>query len=298
MKYFGRAEDFVITGRGDYRGIDCYILEWDRGRVEGLASGLSYRWYVGAKDRRIRGHVWLSRKKPHIEHFTLDYKEVAPGCRFPMTQGYDIYEEDPNGQNYLKTHRDLKVVEVRVNERLPHELFHIELKDGVNVVDERFGELRTYIYESEPTKLVGKALPDFEGIDIDFEPAHAQGKAALVCFFDMNQRPSRHMVRELAKRAEELKQESVVVVAVQVPAVDGDSLQEWVTRYNIPFVVGVIEGDEEKVRNNCDVRSLPWLILTDWQHIVRFEGFSLEELDEKLGELSPKPAETEGASAR
>ncbi|HUW19986.1 MAG TPA: redoxin domain-containing protein [Sedimentisphaerales bacterium] len=286
MKYFGRAEDFVITGRGDYRGIDCYVLEWDRGQVQDLAPGLSYRWYVGAKDRRIRGHVWLSRKKPHIEHFTLDYKEVAPGCRFPMTQGYDIYEADPNGRTYLKAHRDLKVIEVRVNEKLPDESFHIELKDGVNVVDERFGELRTYIYESEPTRLVGKALPDFEGIDIDFEPARAQGKAVLVCFFDMNQRPSRHMVRELAKRAGELEEKNVVVAAVQVSGVDPDSLHEWARRCNIPFVVGVIEEDEGKVRNEWDVRSLPWLVLADRQHVVAAEGFGIEELNEKSEALT------------
>jgi len=32
------------------------------------------------------------------------------------------------------------------------------------------------------------------------------------------------------------------------------------------------------------VRLLPWLILTDKQHIVIAEGFGLDELDEKIGE--------------
>ena len=31
-----------------------------------------------------------------------------------------------------------------------------------------------------------------------------------------------------------------------------------------------------------EVKSLPWLILTDNQHIVQAEGFNLDELDEKF----------------
>ncbi|HUW18688.1 MAG TPA: hypothetical protein VMW16_05245 [Sedimentisphaerales bacterium] len=59
----------------------------------------------------------------------------------------------------------------------------------------------------------------------------------------------------------------------------------------------MIQADEEKTRFAWGVKSLPWLILTDREHIVRFEGFSLEELDERLEQLAPKPAETKGASA-
>jgi hypothetical protein len=36
------------------------------------------------------------------------------------------------------------------------------------------------------------------------------------------------------------------------------------------------------------VRSLPWLILTDREHIVIAEGFNVNELDDKMTELGEK----------
>lgn len=151
LKYFGRPEDFVITGRSTYRGIHCYVLEWDPGDVPGLASGLSYRWHIGVKDQRLYGHVWLTRKKPNIEHWTLDYKEVVDDCWFPMIQGYEVYDKDTLGEIYLRSHRDLKVLEVRINEKLADELFQMEFKEGVQVGDSRFGGYVTYRYKANRT---------------------------------------------------------------------------------------------------------------------------------------------------
>jgi peroxiredoxin len=104
----------------------------------------------------------------------------------------------------------------------------------------------------------------------------------LVCFFDMEQRPSRHCLTQLAKQANQLKQKGVTVVAVQAAKVHEDKLNEWAKKNNIPFPVGSIEGDEEKARFAWGVKSLPWLILTDNKHIVRAEGFGLTELDGKI----------------
>jgi len=55
-----------------------------------------------------------------------------------------------------------------------------------------------------------------------------------------------------------------------------------VDKNNIHFAVGIIQDDDEKIRFSWGVRSLPWLILTDKEHIVTTEGFTLAELDEKL----------------
>ena len=86
----------------------------------------------------------------------------------------------------------------------------------------------------------------------------------------------------LAKQAEQLKQKGVSVVAVQVSKVDENSLNEWAKKYNIPFAVGMVRGHAEKTKFTWGVRSLPWLILTDPEHIVRSNGFSLAELNEKI----------------
>jgi len=50
----------------------------------------------------------------------------------------------------------------------------------------------------------------------------------------------------------------------------------------------MIEGDEEKIRFAWGVKALPWLILTDKQHIVQAEGFNINELDEKITALIEK----------
>jgi hypothetical protein len=86
----------------------------------------------------------------------------------------------------------------------------------------------------------------------------------------------------LAKQAEQLKQKGVTIVAVQASKIDENTLNEWTKNYNIPFPIGMIQGDVEKTRFAWGVKSLPWLILTDHEHIVRANGFSLAELDEKI----------------
>jgi len=50
----------------------------------------------------------------------------------------------------------------------------------------------------------------------------------------------------------------------------------------------MIQGDEEKIRFTWGVKFFPWLILTDKQHIVQADGFSINELDEKIAQLKEK----------
>jgi hypothetical protein len=132
--------------------------------------------------------------------------------------------------------------------------------------------------------LAGKPLPDFDGITIDFTPAQAQGKMVLVCFFDMNQRPSRHCISQLAKQAKPLEGKGITLVAIQASKIDQSALTEWAKKSNVPFPVGMIQNDQEKTRFAWGVKSMPWLILTDAEHVVRAEGFGLDELEEKIRE--------------
>ncbi len=133
-----------------------------------------------------------------------------------------------------------------------------------------------------PLKAKERKITSFAGIDIEFDIDQAKGKMLLVCFWDMNQRPSRNCIIQLAKRAEELKRKGITVVAVQASKVEKNDLDEWVKKNSIPFPVGMIQGDEEEIRFNWGVKSLPWLILTDKEHTVTAEGFGLDELDDKI----------------
>ena len=103
-----------------------------------------------------------------------------------------------------------------------------------------------------------------------------------MCFWDMEQRPSRHCMSQILKQAAHLKQRDIILLAVQASKIDKDRLNEWVKKNNASFPVGIIQGDAEKIQFAWGVRSLPWLILTDRRHLVVDAGFRLNELSEKI----------------
>jgi hypothetical protein len=136
--------------------------------------------------------------------------------------------------------------------------------------------------------LIGKPLPELKDLKVDLSPANVSDKMLLVCFWDMEQRPSRNCIMRLARQAEQLKQKGVAVVAIQASKIDENKLNDWVKKYKIPFAVGIVQGDVEKTRFTWGVKSLPWLILTNSQHIIHAEDFSLTELDEKISAIAQK----------
>jgi glutaredoxin len=97
---------------------------------------------------------------------------------------------------------------------------------------------------------------------------------------------SRHCLTQLAKQAKTLEAKGIVVVAVQVSKMDQNALDEYMKKYNVPFSIGMIQGDEAKTRFAWGVRSLPWLILTDKKHVARAEGLSLTDLGAKIETLN------------
>jgi len=139
-----------------------------------------------------------------------------------------------------------------------------------------------------PRSLVGRPLPELKDLKVNLSPANVSNKMILVCFWDMQQRPSRNCIMRLNREAQQLKSQGVTVVAVQASAIDENTLNQWVKRYNIKLDVGMIQGDEEKTKFAWGVRSLPWLILTDKQHIVQMQGFSINELNERIATLKEK----------
>ena len=165
---------------------------------------------------------------------------------------------------------------------------YIETEGGVTdvqiVISQRSSSTR---YEPKrPPSLIGRPLPELKDVKVEIPSSDADGKMILVCFFDIEQRPSRYCVNQLAKQAEQLKQQGIIVVAVQASKIDENKLNDWVKKYKIPFPVGIVQGDVEKSRFAWGVRSLPWLILSDRKHIVRAEGFGINALNEKIGGIA------------
>jgi hypothetical protein len=167
--------------------------------------------------------------------------------------------------------------------------FEYKWHDGKKfVVDEWDGSIRYVPKEWSLLVGVGKPLPQLEGIKLNLSSEQTKNRAILLCFFDMNQRPSRHCIRQLAQKAAELKEMGVTVAAVQTSQATENTLNEWTKKNNIPFTVGAITMDIEKTRFAWGVRALPWLILTDPDHTVCAEGFDLAELDEKISAIAQK----------
>ncbi len=88
----------------------------------------------------------------------------------------------------------------------------------------------------------------------------------------------------LLKRAH-LREQALTVHASKI---DENALNKWVENYNIPYSVGMVQGDVEKTHFTWGVKSLPWLILANRKHIVRAEDFRLSELNEKINAITQK----------
>ena len=147
------------------------------------------------------------------------------------------------------------------------------------------GRTERELVPKQPITLTDKPLPELKEFGIELPAADVNDRMILVCFWDMNQRPSRQCITKLAEQAGQLKEKGVNIVAIQDTKVDRTALDEWIKKYNIPFAVGMIAGKEEEVHLAWGVKALPWLILTDRKHIVRAEGFVLSELDGKLKQI-------------
>ena len=63
-----------------------------------------------------------------------------------------------------------------------------------------------------------------------------------------------------------------------------NSIYKWFKENSIDFPVGMFENDLEQTKLNWGVKALPWLILTDKNHIVTSEGFGIENLDEAMND--------------
>ena len=135
---------------------------------------------------------------------------------------------------------------------------------------------------------VGNPIPGFDGIEIDLPEGQIKDKKILICFWDYQQRPSRNCIMQLSKKAQELKSQGIEIIAVHSSKIERETLNECIKENNIDFTVGMIQDNEQQIKVNWGVKSLPWLILTDKNHVVTAEGFSISELDEKISNSREK----------
>ena len=102
----------------------------------------------------------------------------------------------------------------------------------------------------------------------------------------MNQRPSRHCVKQLVDKSQNLADQNVSVILVQASCTEPEQLDNWARTAKISLPLGMVKEDAEKQLFTWGVQGLPWLILTDQKHVVRAEGFGLNELDNNINALT------------
>jgi hypothetical protein len=136
-----------------------------------------------------------------------------------------------------------------------------------------------------PQSLLGRPTPSLAGLSSGLSPLQDGSNPMLVCFVDLEQRPSRRCLSDLAARSETLAAKGIAVAVVQVSKADRGPLDEWLKANKIDFPIHVMEGDIEVKKAQWGVKALPWLILTDKQHVVRAEGFDVASINERLESL-------------
>ena len=134
-----------------------------------------------------------------------------------------------------------------------------------------------------PASLLASPLPSPASLGLDNLPGDCNDRPVVILFWDMQQRPSRQGLKELAQQHTLLNEHGAALVAIHMPGVDQTEVAQWLADNRVPFKALHASGDPDKIRLGWGIKALPWLILTDRNHVVMAEGFAWRELGEKLG---------------
>lgn len=244
---------------------------------------------ANAKDNRVElGEFKLPLADQSVSGVVVDANDKpVPGARI-----YAYGENQPDSRD-IQTDNEGKFViknvcagPIRLNANAPgpNGLYGYAQTEGgatdVTIVVSERSSGQVFI-PKKPQPLAGKPLPNLKSVGVELPP-EANDRMVLVCLWDMNQRPSRHIVTQLAQQASQLSEKGVTIVAIQAAKGDAATLAQWVEKNKTTFKTGSLTDDFEKARFNWGATSLPHLILTDKKHIVVAEGFGLSELDAKI----------------
>ncbi|MHC4334368.1 MAG: hypothetical protein ACYSUV_11545 [Planctomycetota bacterium] len=167
------------------------------------------------------------------------------------------------------------------------------------VVDERLKLVISDPEKQMPTVVKILKLMHFVG---DFEPeppvTKAKGKHIVLCFWDINHGQSQELLLTLRDQQQALAQKGVLLIALEASGAQTDEVRSWAKKNDYSRFErlwrarrkGLDDRKKTTVLANLvadlktlwTVEKLPWLMVTDREHIVTAEGFSLEELDERI----------------
>jgi protocatechuate 3,4-dioxygenase beta subunit len=127
--------------------------------------------------------------------------------------------------------------------------------------------------------LKGSELPDLNDLCTTLPVAELKDKPILLCLVDIDEDPaSRQCLKDLGKMAETLTGQAVAVVVVQIPGVNPVRYSDWLEDNHITFRIYGGQRTFEGKKVEWGVNSLPWLILTNREHVVVADGLSVSGL--------------------
>ncbi|MBN2588990.1 MAG: hypothetical protein JXA96_03935, partial [Sedimentisphaerales bacterium] len=133
----------------------------------------------------------------------------------------------------------------------------------------------------KPVSLLGKALPNITQVRLD--PDAIKDKKLLICFWNMDNNESIKCIKTLNKKAMALLDtRDVYMVFMHAGSLSDEIFFPWISKNEILPPAGYHLDSLDGLQYSWGVKSIPWLILTDKNHIVIAEGFSITDLDEKI----------------
>jgi hypothetical protein len=124
---------------------------------------------------------------------------------------------------------------------------------------------------------VGKPIPGFDTVRFEaFQKGQIKDKPLLVCFWDMDQRPSRQCIRVLEGQRQTWRDKNVAVLVVHSGTKQGKQVADWLKKNGPSLTAGTIQGDPYDTLLAWGARGFPWLVLTDEKHVITKAGFSLD----------------------
>ena len=295
------AQDITLSNeRENINGISCY-------EIKGKSKYGEITAYI-APDNGFSVMKWMINKGP--EHYkgpleiknwivTYEVKELIKinDTFVPGAANHVNVIEEVNGIKHVGTcnYKTNNVVlkpdfdalgafKINLPDDTPIRIMeHPELEytwHGGKIVDSYGHEVD--LETMEPPSMIGKTLPDLAQFNLNPNHAQAKNKMILICFWDMNQRPSRNAIQTMNKKASSLMDNGLYMVFIHTGPVAKQTLVPWLNQNEIQSLVGVSNESLPELGNTWGVQSLPWLILTDKNHVVVAEGFALNELNEKI----------------
>jgi hypothetical protein len=150
---------------------------------------------------------------------------------------------------------------------------------GAEVIADYNGRLVRYEPEKKMFPVV-KRIPELRYLHLKSIEWKVKDKSVLLCFCDMTQAASQQCLKVLKEQA--LNSNDVVVGIVDC---SGGIAARGRSRAGLDrssFTIGVIDRYADKLLRAWGVERLPHLVLTDKNHIVIAEGFSVSEIGDNI----------------